>query len=332
MPFAICLKYRFVSGCQNNKMKIIKNAGILFFLFIHLGCTDGDKAIEEVLEEVERGAVLRNISFNQSVFDIDDSQSSFDVTIEEMDLEEGGLFKDVDLFIQFYDNTPNNGVDSSPSLFLKTLEKEEFTVGPDGLLRTDLRLSLEEAITGVGLTPAQIGVSDFFELQLILNLTDGRSFNTPTASASILTDDCFFKSPYRYRIPVVDPISDDLYTGTYFYSTIVDGTNGPTFGPSRLVEITSGHSPNVRLAPFGAGTFEFIISGTKIFPKMYESLNGLCRESQINILLGPDDSDYGLADPEDDSVFEIQFIEGYEGWSGAGNPGERPVRIRLSKQ
>ena len=312
--------------------KLLKYIFLLLATVSLFQCTDGDKAIEEVLEEVERGAILRNISFNQSVFDVNDLESTFDVTIEEMDLEEGGLFKDVDIFIQFLDNTPDNGVNPSPSIFLKNLPKSDFSVGPDGLLRTNLSITLGEAIAGVGLIPTQVSCSDFFELTLILNLTDGRSYDTPTASASILTDDCFFKSPYRYRIPVVTPVASDLFTGTYLYTTLIEGSFGPTFGPSRVVEIVAGNSPNVRLAPFGAGTFEFTIGCDLIFPKMYESLNGLCRESQLNILLGPDDTNYGLANPEDDSVFEIQFIEGYEGWSGAGNPDPRPVRIRLSKQ
>ncbi len=312
--------------------KVVKKVVLALAIIPLSQCTDGDKAITEVLEEVERGAVLRNISFNQNVFTIDDLESTFDVTIEEMDLEEGGLFKDVDIFIQFFDNSPENGTNSSPSIFLKNLPKSDFEVGPEGLLRTHLRVIFAEAIASVGLSPAQIACSDFFELKLILNLTDGRSYDTPTASATILTDDCFFKSPYRYRIPVVTPIPAELFTGTYLYTTLIDGSFGPTFGPSRVVEIVAGNSPNVRLAPFGAGTFEFTIGCDVIFPKMYESLNGLCRESQLNILLGPDDSNYGLANPEDDSVFEIQFVEGYEGWSGAGNPDPRPVRIRLSKQ
>tara|TARA_R110001632_G_scaffold53831_9_gene132302 strand:- start:683 stop:1627 length:945 start_codon:yes stop_codon:yes gene_type:complete len=305
-------------------------AACLFTICVQ--CTDGGKAIEEVMEEVERGAVLRNITYNNIVFDINDLQSTYSIVIEEQDVQEGGLLEDVDVYIQFIDRTTTTtDLTSQESLLIK-IPKANFDTGPDGLLRTTFELSFEEALTATGLSQNQAACKDQFEVRLVLNLIDGRSFDTPTGSASILTDDCFFKSPYRYSIPIVDPIEDQLFTGTYLYTTIIEGVFGDTFGPSRVVEIVAGSSPNVRLAPFGAGTFEFTIACESIYPKLYESLNGLCEESAINILLGPDPDDAGLADPNDDSVFEIQFIEGYEGWSGSGNSGERKVRIRLSKQ
>lgn len=301
-------------------------------LALFIQCTDGGKAIEEVMEEIERGAVLRNIEYNNIVFNINDANSVYSIVLEEQDIQEGALLKDVSIYIQFVDRTTSEGNFSSQELLLKTMPKSDFQIGPDGLLRTTLSISFSEALAATGLTLAQAACKDQFEIRLVLNLTDGRSFDTPTASASILTDDCFFKSPYRYSIPIVDPIEDQLFTGNYLYTTIIDGAFGPTFGASRVVEIVKGSSPNVRLAPFGAGTFEFTIACDAVYPKLYESLNGLCRESAIHILLGPDPTDAGLADPNDDSVFEIQFIEGFEGWSGANNTGEKKVRIRLSKQ
>lgn len=305
---------------------------VICFSFLFIQCTDGDKAIEEVMEEIERGAVLRNKTFNNIVFDINDLNSTYSIVLEEQDIQEGDLLKDVDVFIQFVDRTTASIDLTSQEALLKTVTKEEFELGPDGLPRTAFEIRFEDALDATGLTQVQAQCKDQFEVRLVLNLTDGRSFDTPTASASILTDDCFFKSPYRYSIPIVDPIEDLLFTGRYEYTTLIEGAFGETFGPSRVVDIVAGSSPNVRLAPFGAGTFEFTIACDAVYPKLYESLNGLCMESPINILLGPDPDDSGLANPDDDSVFEIQFIEGFEGWSGSGNPGERRVRIRLSKQ
>lgn len=304
----------------------------IYICFLCVQCTDGNKAIETVMEEVERGAVLRNIDFNNIVFDINDLQSTYSIVLEEMDIEEGGLLKEVDVFIQFVDRTTSTANLTSQESLLMSIPKSDFEVGPFGLFRTTMNFSFEEALSATGLTQTQAECKDQFEIRLVLNLTDGRSFDTPTASASILTDDCFFKSPYRYSIPIVNPIEEQLFTGNYLYTTLIDGAFGPTFGESRVVEIVAGSSPNVRLAPFGKDTFEFTIACDAVYPKLYESLNGLCEESAINILLGPDPDDAGLADPNDDSVFEIQFIEGYEGWSGSGNTGERKVRIRLSKQ
>lgn len=312
--------------------EISRFALAICFVSLCIQCTDGGKAIEEVMEEVERGAVLRNISYNNIVFDINDLQSTYSIVMEEQDLEEGGLLKDVDVFIQFVDRTTTTTDLTSQESLLKTIPKANFDTGPDGLLRTTFELSFEEALSATGLSQNQAACKDQFEVRLVLNLNDGRSFDTPTGSASILTDDCFFKSPYRYSIPIVDPIEDQLFTGTYLYSTITEGLFGPTFGDSRVVEVVAGSSPNVRLAPFGVGTFEFTIACEAIYPKLYESLNGLCRESDGHILLGPDPNNAGLADPNDDSVFEIQFIEGYEGWGYGVRPEENIVRIRLSKQ
>lgn len=312
--------------------EILRYMTAICVLFLFVQCTDGGKAIEEVMEEIERGAVLRNKAFNNIVFDINDLNSTYSIVLEEQDIQEGGLLKDVDVFIQFVDRTTSSVDLTSQETLLKTVTKEEFELGPDGLPRTTFEIRFEAALDATGLTQLQAQCKDQFEVRLVLNLTDGRSFDTPTASASILTDDCFFKSPYRYSIPIVDPIEDLLFTGRYEYTTLIEGAFGNTFGPSRVVEIVAGSSPNVRLAPFGEGTFEFTVACDAIYPKLYESLNGFCQESDGHILLGPDPNNAGLADPDDDSVFEIQFIEGYEGWGFGIRPEENIVRIRLSKQ
>ncbi|MDE0599135.1 MAG: hypothetical protein OSB51_08170, partial [Dokdonia donghaensis] len=54
-------------------------------------CSDDEKAIEVVTEEIERGAVLRNITRIQNNFEAGDLTSAFAVEIEEQDEEDGAL-------------------------------------------------------------------------------------------------------------------------------------------------------------------------------------------------------------------------------------------------
>ena len=61
-------------------------------LILFISCSEDDKAIDTVFQEIERGAILRNIDRVSPNFDRTDLQSAFIVVLEEQDLEEGGIF------------------------------------------------------------------------------------------------------------------------------------------------------------------------------------------------------------------------------------------------
>ena len=71
-----------------------------------------------------------------------------------------------------------------------------------------------------------------------------------------------------------------------------------------------------------------------MYPKIYQSVNLLCRESAIHILSGQDEQQFGQIDIIDDTVFELDLVIGYEGWTGSGGDLGTPQTstFRFSKQ
>jgi len=66
---------------MNFKCSLLLLVGILF------SCSNEEKAIEVVTDEVERGAVVRTTAINATDFDIHDLQSIFHIELEEMDID-----------------------------------------------------------------------------------------------------------------------------------------------------------------------------------------------------------------------------------------------------
>ncbi|MFT5751189.1 MAG: hypothetical protein ACI828_001799 [Flavobacteriales bacterium] len=66
--------------------EILRYITAIYVLFLFVECTAGDKAIEEVMEEIERGAVFRNIDYNNIVFAINDADSAYSIVLEEQDI------------------------------------------------------------------------------------------------------------------------------------------------------------------------------------------------------------------------------------------------------
>ena len=172
--------------------------------FFALSCSTDDKTIEAVIEETERGAILRTIDRVSPNFERTDLQSAFTVVLEEQDLEEGALFDFVRLYLEFKDRSPNNGNDSTSEIVLKDIPSSDFEIGGNGLPVGAVEVIYQEAIDALSLDVGAIQTGDQFELRAEIHLVDGRTFSTENASATILTDFCFFRSPYRYVINVIE--------------------------------------------------------------------------------------------------------------------------------
>lgn len=323
----------------------------LLLLGALFSCSTDKKAIEVVTEEVERGAVLRTIAINSTDFDVNNLQSTFHVDLEEMDIEDGGLLDEVEVFIQFKDNTSYNGSNAVGNTLLQTIPASEWVTGPNGLPTMSLEYTYQELLTTTGLTANQVAVTDQFLVLLNLKLTDGRVFNASNASSIILAFNTFFSSPFCYTINIIEPIPEDLFTGMYLMESIVDGPNGQTFvdvngqpfSNGSLVEVVKGHSTNTRefmarhnlhhIGIEGPRRWEFTVVGTQIVmgKNQLSSPEGYCIFNAAPTLLGPDTVN-GSANPTDDTVFELWFVEGYLGFDGECGYVTAPSRYRFSKQ
>ena len=165
---------------MKNKLIYIALIGLLF------GCQEPDNVINDILDNVQQGAVIRTISSEGEYNFYAPETSVFKLTIEEHDVENGALMQNVEVYIS------HNG---GSEVLIKTYQPNEFTTGPTGLPRTNFELSLSNAISALGL--AAINGGDQITIRFKLNLTDGRSFSSKDVTGSLTGS--YFKSPYEYN-------------------------------------------------------------------------------------------------------------------------------------
>ncbi|WP_416440157.1 hypothetical protein ACH3O9_10495 [Leeuwenhoekiella sp. A16] len=235
---------------------------------IYSSCSSDDKVVDNVLDTVTRGAVLRTVSLNSSNFNAFDPESIFSVTLEEQDVEDGGLMSSVDVLVSFTDNQDDPVDISVEEQLLLTLQPSDFTTGPNGLPRITFETSLSAAAAAVGLSPGEYSGGDTFTYRLVLNLTDGRSFTNTDASGTI-SGGSFFTSPYSYLVGVnctpTSPIAGD-------YSVTIEDSYGDGWnGASITVEI-DGVTTDYTLDDGASGSFDFTVpEGTSTFSMTFNS-------------------------------------------------------------
>lgn len=322
------------------KKIVLLSASVILFM----SCSNDDKIAIQLIDDVQNGAVIRTLEFNNGEFELDDLNSVFSVHIEEQDVERGAIFEALDIYVRFLDNTVNGTNFSTGELKIKEIPASEFKIGgSEGLPRTTMAFTFAELLQATSIQHENVECKDQFLLRLDLRLTDGRSFSTGSASSIIIAFNTFFSSPYCYTINIVEPIDTELFTGTYIFESILDGPFGPTFVDNGPVEISLGHSNNVRTIPLKHNrshpsnelprNYEFsIVCDETIFQKnQLSSVIGYCGFSGAPILLGPGPENAPV-NPKDDSVFELWFVEGYLGWDGECGFGTVPSRVRFTKQ
>ena len=138
-----------------------------------------------------------------------------------------------------------------------------------------------------------------------------------------------------------------MFTGTYSYDSIVDGFDGSTFISPALLEVARTR-PNARsfeiirdeqLTTVGGvlvrAEVEFTIACDQIILTRYVRSAIVCSsevEGDVHVLLGPSEDLSNTGNQTDDSVFDLRFLEGFEGNDGFCGWPVTPSIIRLSKQ
>ena len=222
------------------KKNILTYSFALLGLLLLNSCKESDKVIDEVFDNVTRGATLRTMNLiNGTVNVFDLANSTFEVELEYRDNEQGALFSSYDVYVSFIDNT-DDGVDNSkPEVFLQNVPSSELPINPEyGFPRGVLQLPANESLAALGLSEDQLNGGDVFFYRLVLKLTDGREF-TNNASGNV-TGGSFFSSPFAYAAPVVCLFDEpDFFSGTYLLQQVQGaGGFGVTFA-DQLVEIAA---------------------------------------------------------------------------------------------
>lgn len=137
------------------KKQINKIVLLLLSVIVISSCETEDKAIDQVFDGVEYGAVLRNLGVINQSFSLSDPNSFFGITVEEQDEEYGALLDVVNVYTTYTDNNGNGN--SQPEALVKTYAAGDFTIGDKGLPVTDIIVTLGEASTAVGVPNYGVG-------------------------------------------------------------------------------------------------------------------------------------------------------------------------------
>lgn len=311
-------------------------------IFIICGCSDDEKTIEFVENNIEVAAYVRTVSIENSEYHIGQQNNRFDAVIEVQDEDDGGLLDKIDVYVTFKDNTQaDGGNDSVAETYLKSLDRDVFPIGAFGLPRTTLTITQDEALEALELDESNINCKDQFLVRIVLKLVDGREFTTGMASSKIIAFDDFWSSPFCYTINVVETADSNAFIGTYTMTAISETILPPSFGDQLQVDITQGHSPNNRIMRLRhrmsilqeqPRIFRFTIAcdETIMGKNALASKIAFC-DVDPAILMGPDNKN-GPANFMDDSFFQLWFVEGYLGFDGNCGFGTVPVKYTFSKQ
>ena len=223
-------------------------------LLVTVSCQEPDTTINDVLDNYVTGAVLRGWNPTGDYNFFAPSTSIFTVEIEEHDEQNGALMQDVQVYV---------ALNSSTEVLLRTLTSADFAVGPTGLPRHQLTVTLGESIAALGLSSSQYTGGDVINIRLQLNLTDGRSYTAKDAASSLTGS--YFKSPYIYNM-TIKCIPTGAVAGDYTIDMIDswgDGWNGASItvtidGVAQTVGLPSGANGSQTVTvPAGATSMSF---------------------------------------------------------------------------
>ena len=236
---------------KNNIFKLMTFSLAIFMV----ACQESDNAIDAIFDGTTRGAIIRTVSLNSGEFNSYDLNSAFDVDIEVQDVEKGGLMEKVNVYLGF----------KGSEVLTKTLTPNDFTTGPAGLPRTNIRITLAEAVATLGLSSSQYTGGDALPVRLELVLIDGRVFSSNDAAGTL--QGSYFASPFKYNT-VIKCIPNSAVPGIYTIAMVDsygDGWNGASIdvtidGTTTSYTVTAAQGANathVVTVPAGASTMSF---------------------------------------------------------------------------
>lgn len=251
-------------------MKYLKNYIVLALgLLVVSACSEDDKVTDEIVATTTRGAVIRTITIDPNAFDLFDASSVWTITAEYQDITDGDLFSDIDVYVNFVDNTDFNGTTTTTETLLTTIPASSFTGGPNGLPRGTFSIVYGEALSALGVPndPGSVTGGDQINIRLAVNLTDGRSFTDVDATGNV-SGGSFFSSPYAYRANIVCPPTTPT-PGTWsieMQDSFGDGWNGASLdvtidGTTTQYTFTTGSTASFTFdVPSGAEVISIIFT------------------------------------------------------------------------
>ena len=188
------------------KKHINKLFGIIMLL-VAVACSE-ELIVDEVIDDVSSGAVLRNLEETNSL-DSADLNSTYSILLEAQDAASGNLLLEVRVNVGFTDNTRAN-IDTVTVTRFRTISAAQFnepSTTTNGLPVARFTATLQELLSHVGVSVGDITVGDRFAIDFEMVLTDGRVFNLDNATNDVTRTGffSFFNAQFRYGAGIGDP-------------------------------------------------------------------------------------------------------------------------------
>lgn len=234
-----------------------------------LACESENKAIDDVFDQVTRGAVFRSTTDAAVVaaqsFNFDDTSSTYSVTFEVEDNAQGGNLQDVQVYTSFN----NTAADTSTSeALVTTLPASAFTTNDVGLPAITVNLTLGELASALGLTSSDYTGGDSFSIRYVLNLTDGRSFSNANLNSTV-SGGSYFRSPFFYTVPLVCP---PIAPTAGEWTIVANDTYGDSWNGASLTVTIDGVATDYSHADGSSTTHTFTVpAGTVEIQIVYNS-------------------------------------------------------------
>lgn len=214
----------------------LKNIKFIFLLsalaIAVVSCSESDKVIDEITDNVTRGAVLRQVDVmsNSLAINADTEQfetgEQFAVLLEYQDTEDGSLLSELEVYAAFNDKTEDNGDNSVSEMLVESIPASDFTTGDRDLPQLSYSLTGTQMLSALGLANTDVVGGDEFNVRFEVVLTDGRRFSSANNSGTITGS--YFASPFLNNIAVVCAPTVPT-AGTWIFETsdsYGDGWNG----------------------------------------------------------------------------------------------------------
>lgn len=182
-----------------NYIKALSAASLLLIA----ACEESDQIVDQITDNVERGAALRTIEVLSDELPIGVSDGSFGVVLEVQARDNGRAVTAVDVFVSFNDATPDDAPGNTEENLLTTINAADFVGGPAGYPQLTFNATLGELLAATGIAASDIDGSDQFRIRFELILESGRRLSF-AQNTSTLTGG-FFSSPFLYSATIVCP-------------------------------------------------------------------------------------------------------------------------------
>ena len=183
-----------------NKLLVTLGAGMLITF---TACEEGDTVFDQIVDQEQRGAILRTISVFSDELPIGSLEGEFSVELEMQDQEDGALIGSIEVYHSFRDNSDADGPGDVAEVLVETISASSFTIGEFGYPRITYTAPITTLLSNTGVLESELQGSDQFRIRFELVLTDGRRFSNDDNTGTLTQT--FFSSPFLYSATIVCP-------------------------------------------------------------------------------------------------------------------------------